>query len=84
LTAFVAAPFTTLSPLIGAGHVAALAQASAAPAACTRSAPSPRTSALRCVVAEPDAPDLARIYLDEPGASAGALFGGFELFRQAF
>ena len=85
LTAFVAAPFTTLSPLIGAGHVAALAQAWLRP---------PRVHEIRSVATDIRSPSawwrnrmlrvLLVFILTSLGASAGALFGGFELFRQAF
>lgn len=85
LTAFVAAPFTTLSPLIGAGHVAAFAQAWLRP---------PRVHEIRSVAGDIRTPAawwrnrMLQVFLvfllTSLGASAGALFGGFELFREAF
>jgi pheromone shutdown-related protein TraB len=85
VTAFLAAPFTTLSPLIGAGHVAAFAQAWLRP---------PRVHEIRSVAADVRSPAawwrnrMLQVFLvfilTSLGASAGALFGGFELFREAF
>jgi pheromone shutdown-related protein TraB len=85
LTAFVAAPFTTLSPLIGAGHVAAFAQAWLRP---------PRVHELRSVAADIRSPRawwrnrLLQVFLVfllcSLGASLGALFGGLEILKTAF
>jgi pheromone shutdown-related protein TraB len=85
LTAFLAAPFTTLSPLIGAGHVAAFAQAWLRP---------PRVHEIRTVASDIRSPTawwrnrMLQVFLvfllTSLGASAGALFGGVELLRKAF
>lgn len=82
--AFAAAPFTTLSPLVGAGHVAALAQAWLRP---------PRVYELRSVAADIRSPAawwrnrllqvLLVFVLCSLGASAGALFGVFEILKTA-
>ena len=84
VVAFAAAPFTTLSPLVGAGHVAAFAQAWLRP---------PRVHELRSVAADIRSPAawwrnrLLQVFLVfllcSLGASAGALFGVFEILKTA-
>jgi pheromone shutdown-related protein TraB len=85
LTAFVAAPFTTLSPVIGAGHVAAFAQTYFRP---------PLVRELRSVSADLASPRqwwrnrLLRIFLvfllTTLGASFGTFVGGAKIVSNLF